>query len=141
MNSSTPLRPFNLELSQVVADPVQKSKWWHNLVSEDMRSQMVQELVQALNPMIYEKEFEIVVAYMRETESVMYQTAESKQHYTLLHSGKIKELKRDMDLGQKRKYIQRILSSESLALDRPLDLSSPRTKNVSKQFSLAFSHV
>jgi hypothetical protein len=134
------LRPFNLELSQVVADPVQKSKWWHGLVSEDMRSQMVQELVQALNPMIYEKEFEIVVAYMRETESVMYQTAGSKQHYTLLHSDKIKEFKTGMDLGQKRKFIQRILSSESLALDRPLDLSSPRTKNVSKQLSLAFSH-
>lgn len=136
MNSSIPQRPCSLQLSQVTATPVDQSQWWHRLVCEGMRNLMVKEMVQAIIPdpsFMNQNEMETVCGYARKFEIDLYKTANSKQQYTLLHSTKINEFRTDMDQKQKRAFIQRILSSKFLALDleRPLDLSNPRSSKVS----------
>ncbi|XP_046439718.1 uncharacterized protein LOC124190878 [Daphnia pulex] len=133
LNSSIPQRPCSLQLSQVTATPVDQSQWWHRLVCEGMRNLMVQEMVQAIIPdpsFMNQNEMETVCGYARKFETDLYKTANSKQQYTLLHSTKINEFRTDMDQKQKRAFIQRILSSSkflALDLERPLDLSNPRS--------------
>ncbi len=134
MNSLIPQHPCRLQLSQVTADPVQQSQWWHSLVCDPMRNLMVQEMVQAIiqDPsFMNQDEMETVCQYAHKFEIDLYEKSNSKQQYTLLDSSKIKEFRTDMDQRQKRAFIQRILSSKFLALKRLLDLSNPRSNNVS----------